>query len=198
MNDNEQLDNLLDEALGEYREAEPLAGIEDRVLQRLRMEPRERRMPWWKWGAVAACAALVLMAVWIGLRNRHDSFSPVQSTQAQKQESKSPVATTEAGSQQPVIAARVATTPPMRISSTRCHPAPIACVETASASELRTPQFPTPAPLTPEEHALLALLKSNPEALPNRRENPGDMTISPLEIMPLAGSAAPTQENSNE
>ena len=59
MNDNEQLDNILDEALSAYREAEPLAGIEDRVLQRLRLQPEARRFASWKWGAVAACAAVL-------------------------------------------------------------------------------------------------------------------------------------------
>ncbi len=70
MNDNEQLDNILDQALSEYREAEPLAGIEDRVMQRLRLQPKTRRVTWWKWAAVAACVATLAVVIWIGMSRR--------------------------------------------------------------------------------------------------------------------------------
>ena len=59
MNDNEQLDNILDEALSEYREAEPLAGLESRVLQRTAGQRSPLAPARGGGGALrAACAAL--------------------------------------------------------------------------------------------------------------------------------------------
>jgi hypothetical protein len=199
MNDHEQLDKILDAALSEYRGAEPLAGLEDRVLQRLRLQPERRLVSWSKWGAIAVCAALVLIVAWFGLGTRRGSTAPALQEQARQHEGQTPGAASGAGSRQPEIATRIAAmratrTPSMR----RSHPALSARVEPASTDQLKPLQFPTPAPLTPEEHALLALLKANPEILPDQRENWGDVAIAPLEIKPLAGSAAPTQENSNE
>jgi hypothetical protein len=57
---DKRLDEMLDAALAEYGNAEPLHGIEDRVLARLQAEPARR--PWWIWGAVAAGAAAVAIA----------------------------------------------------------------------------------------------------------------------------------------
>src|SRR5579884_2289713 len=70
MNHNDKLDTLLDHALREYREAEPLAGMEARILQRIaaQVEPRSRRWTWIL--ATAAAAAVVVVALWLGLRER--------------------------------------------------------------------------------------------------------------------------------
>ena len=40
MNHNDDFDRTVDDALAEYRDAEPLAGVEERVLQRLRLQHR--------------------------------------------------------------------------------------------------------------------------------------------------------------
>ena len=58
---SKKLDELLDAALASYGAAEPLRGIEERVLNRLRGE--EARRPWWMWSAVAAAAAAAVVAV---------------------------------------------------------------------------------------------------------------------------------------
>ncbi len=48
MNPNDHLDRILDHALSEYRDAEPLSGMEDRILRRLaaQPEPSSRRWAW--------------------------------------------------------------------------------------------------------------------------------------------------------
>jgi len=74
----------------------------------------------------------------------------------------------------------------------------VARVETASIKRPRAAQFPSPAPLTAEEHALLALASSNPDALLNQPDHSRDLEIAPIAINPLVGSDAPAQENSNE
>jgi hypothetical protein len=209
MTNHDQFDDLLDHALTEYRDAEPLAGLEDRVLQRLQSQPAERRNVRWLWGAIATCAALVLIALGItlggpsrlrlaGWGSSHPTASK-QDTASQKE-----VAPPGAAVSQPreIAAARAAEQPkltptPPEAGGAR-HPTLVARVEAPAPSTAKSLEFPTPAPLTAEEHALLAMLHANPDALPQQSEDSDDTTIAPLEIKPLAGSAAPTQENSNE
>jgi hypothetical protein len=60
------IDRVLEEALAEYSSAEPLAGIEQRVLRRVRAEGARTRGTLWRWvfvaGAVVA-ASITFMAV---------------------------------------------------------------------------------------------------------------------------------------
>ena len=187
MTNHDRFDEFLDHALREYRDAEPLAGLEDRVLQRLHSQPVERRRTWWIWGALAACAALVLIGVWIGVETSTTPHLPTAG---------------KYGPPADIAAARAAEQPnltptPPKAGGVR-RPTPVARAEAPTQTATTNPQFPTPAPLTAEEHALLAMLHANPDALPKPRENSEDTTIAPIEIKPLAGSAASTQENSNE
>ena len=71
MNHDEHLDNILDEALSEYREAEPLAGLEDRgaaATARPRAPVPARK--WLRWGIAVACLAALAMVIWIGMARR--------------------------------------------------------------------------------------------------------------------------------
>jgi hypothetical protein len=54
----DELDSLIDGALAEYSKVEPLAGLEERVLARVRRPRRSRR--WW-WLAVPVAAVVVLL-----------------------------------------------------------------------------------------------------------------------------------------
>ena len=197
-NDN-PFNELLDHALSEYRDAEPLAGMEDRVLKRLQSQSAERHWAWWMWGAVATFAALVLVGVWIGISNRTRPSSSTQPTQAREQTAPPSGTTTSPSLQSHGVAIQSATQrASVKPTELKNAATVIARAETPIQSGTMASQFPTPAPLTAEEHALLAMLHANPDALPKPRENSDDTTIAPLEIKPLAGSAAPTEENSNE
>lgn len=55
------LDQAVDQALAQYSNAEPLTGLEQRVMNRVRAEGRRRRLGLWGW-AIAAGAAAVLVA----------------------------------------------------------------------------------------------------------------------------------------
>ncbi|HXM42187.1 MAG TPA: hypothetical protein VN924_13115 [Bryobacteraceae bacterium] len=69
---NDELDRALDEALARYSSAEPLAGLEQRVLNRVRAERPGRRIGRWAW-AVALAAGMIATAVfWVG-----QAFRPV-------------------------------------------------------------------------------------------------------------------------
>ena len=206
MNDKDQFDSILDEALSEYREAEPLAGMEDRVLQRLRLQPEVRRISWWKWAAVAACAALVLVALWIGVGSNWFRNSPQNQEAVRQHEGPTPGTTpaaekTNANQQHPhrEIASRDAGTLGKGTQAAHYSPSEhVARIETASSNGPRAAQFPSPTPLTAEEHVLLALARSNLDALLNQPDRSRDLEISPIEIKPLAVSDTPVQENSNE
>jgi hypothetical protein len=56
----DELDRWIDDGLAEYAAAEPLAGIEERVLQRVRSAKRARRW-WWMLVPVAAVVAALAM-----------------------------------------------------------------------------------------------------------------------------------------
>jgi hypothetical protein len=63
MAEQDKIDRLLDRALGEYGENSPQAGLEGRVLARLKAETdRPRNLRWW-WIAVPAMAVLVVVAL---------------------------------------------------------------------------------------------------------------------------------------
>ena len=83
MKPDEDFDNLLDDALTEYRDAEPLAGLEHRVLRRLRCQTERRRATRLAWSAAAvATAALLAIAAWLGLQERvHRASAAVMAVQ---------------------------------------------------------------------------------------------------------------------
>ncbi len=56
----DELDSLIDGALAEYSNVEPLAGLEERVLARVR-RARPSRLWWWLAVPVAAAVATVVM-----------------------------------------------------------------------------------------------------------------------------------------
>ena len=58
------LDDQLDAALAQYTAIEPRAGLENRVLARLKAEQdRPTAVPWWRWAAVVAVAVIVMTFV---------------------------------------------------------------------------------------------------------------------------------------
>lgn len=64
-----RLERLIEEALAVYTNAEPLAGMEERVLQRVRAEGGRPRRKWlggagWAAISVSAAAALWAAAIW--------------------------------------------------------------------------------------------------------------------------------------
>lgn len=54
-------------------------------------------------------------------------------------------------------------------------------------------QFPTPAPLTSEEYALLTLARTHPDALLAQPDDADKLSIAPIEIKPLAPEAGAPQ-----
>ncbi len=172
-NGRDQLDRMLDDALAGYSGAEPLAGLEDRVLRRVRASEATRRRPLpWAFALVAA-AALVLLA--IVMRTPH-SAAPKTAHNARVQ---IPALV------QPAVAAEKP-----RVAS-KHRRRRIAALRAPSAEPLpKQEQFPAPAPLTAEEQALRSFVERHPAeaqqvfAQLQKRSN-APIQIEPIQIAPL-------------
>lgn len=154
MNDDE-LDRILDQGLRSYSSAEPLAGLEQRTLSRARAARQPRAWGWLRWAVVLsvfACALIVAVAFW----PKHERV---------RQAYKSALGIAESVPKLPaapkVVEARVR----------KQRPKPLPKLE----------RFPSPAPLTDEERALLAFVARTPSSqeIPTNKET---QSLEPLEI----------------
>jgi hypothetical protein len=157
---HDEFDKLIDGALSSYSTAEPLAGLEQRVLDRVRAtEASRRRRLWW---AALALATPALAAILF--------FAPVRKPDP------IPIATVT-----PQPSARVEPAPPPPSAAPKRA---LAKPRRAPARVLpKREVFPTLSPLTPEERLLVQLAESRPQMLLTRPV--GDIEIKPIEIAPL-------------
>ena len=183
MHDREQLlDELLDRGLLSYSQTEPLAGLEERVLNRLAWP--EPRAPWFGWRmSIAGAAAAIAIASWM--------VWPAPKTIAP------PLA------QNPVI--RISPAP--AISS---GPAPVltqpAATHTARAIEpvqiaqvigdglLRRDVFPAPQALSAEDRLLLSYLKQTPQEEILANSLPPELPLELRNELRLEPSLAPAKQ----
>ena len=161
-----ELDDILDRALASYSACEPLAGLEERLLNRIRLagiSPRRNSAWWW----LAALSIVGLFAlVPFGVRVYAPAPAPPSLT---------------AVIRPPGIPAIESATPRLaRISHRRILP----------RSLPKQPIFPTPAPMTAEERALVAFVQQHPAeakeqfaALEKEAREP--VRIEALEIPPI-------------
>ena len=127
-----EVEQALAEGLRHYASAEPLAGLEQRVLERIRAEQTRRRfarLGWWPGALAAALASAGLIA---GLWMR--------------------------GAPQALTIRWASPQPPRITAIAQVHPR---SARHAGRLRLRR-QFPTPTPLTAEERALLAFVAQSP------------------------------------
>jgi len=155
---HDELDNLIDGALATYSSAEPLGGIEQRVLDRVRLAGTRRRR--WRWTLVLAAPAVAAVLLVI-LAPKPE---PV------------PVA---------LVAPRPAPialpTPPV------VAPAPRLVAKVRRPVRAPEPPkrdlFPTISPLTGEERLLVQLAQASPQLLLARPV--AEIEIKPIQIAPL-------------
>ena len=144
-----ELDRLVEDALSTYCRQEPESGLEERVLNRIReagIRPKFRFVfPGWAVAApVVACVTIVIVTFW--------SPRPTQPDVSHVLRSGGNTATANIKQPEPAI---TAPTPPQHKMSRRPG---------AMRSALpKRQQFPTPAPMTGEERALLAFVRNAPE-----------------------------------
>lgn len=150
----ENEDRVLAEALAQYVNAEPMAGLEQRVLQRVRSEGRRRlvwRPVWWP-GSLAAGAAVAGLLAVLWIRTAPETLN-------------------------------------VRVVAPRPPQIVVAAEVPKSARRRALPKrrvFPTPAPLTRDERALLAFAAHAPDLardLSRRIDEP--IQITEIKIAPL-------------
>src|SRR5258708_3868015 len=153
----DNLDRMIDTALSRYSEATPLDGLEQRVLNRIRLAESSRRG--FRWLGFGLAFATVLLLVAIGLRTRPTPIAPQ--------------APALAGSALNVPAAPLRSR--FRISVRRVH-------RVRSLPKER--MFPTLAPLSREERSLLAYVRLKPfEITGTPTSQP--IEIEAIQIQPL-------------
>jgi len=154
----DEFDRMLDAALAKYAAVEPRTGLEERVLANLRAE--QARVPdhgWWRWSAIAAVAAVIVVAVALSLRSDKPSHPvvanhPPTPVQARKERG-TEIISIEQGSG----------TRPARPSTERkpeMRPSP---PEGAIAGAPKLEQFPSLQPLSEQEKLLQNYVAENPE-----------------------------------
>ena len=185
MNHNDELDNILDQALSEYRDAEPLAGFESRLLHRMQTQPLRQSWPHWIAAAIAAMVVVaVSLVVW-----KH-SATPPTTTLIQESASVTQPAKTAGGAKS---AESRSLAENRRTRIVQRVPARSADRKSGATGSPELAEFPAPSPLSPEEHALLALARAHPDALLNQPDATPDVTIPPIEIKLLPDLAGQSE-----
>lgn len=70
LHERDEVDGLIDEALGSYTPREPRAGLESRVLSHVAAAEAERGRRGWSWRAALAAAMALLALVWVPMGYR--------------------------------------------------------------------------------------------------------------------------------
>jgi hypothetical protein len=154
----DEFDRMLDAALAKYAAVEPRTGLEERVLANLRAE--QARVPdhaWWRWSAIAAVAAVIVVAVALSLRSDKPSHPVVANHPP------TPIQAPKKRGREIISIAHGSGTRPARPSTTRkpaMRPSP---PEVAIARAPKLEQFPSPQPLSEQEKLLQNYVAGNPE-----------------------------------
>ena len=188
MNHDEHLDHLLDEALSEYRDAEPLAGIESRILARLELSGPSRRPFVLRWALALACAAAIAAAVWFGVGRRPQHNVLPAETAATKPVEHAPIPA-------PAVVASASAAVKIRKPADRTAQHE---TYTPAAAPTSPAEFPSPTPLSPGERALLAALNQSSHTMPAASQPDQAITIAEIEIKPLSIGGVASSENPGE
>jgi hypothetical protein len=164
--ERDELDRVIDGALSGYSSADPMDGLEDRVLRRVQAAAAARRSPWfYRLGfAVPALAALLLAGIALWMETRKAAVSEPPSLTSQPQLSLAPA---------PRVAA------PERGNKTgRGYSAP-------ARSLPKEECFPAPTPMTNEERALVAWVGRAPLEAAQAFADLQKRSAEPIEIQPI-------------
>ncbi|HET9178022.1 MAG TPA: hypothetical protein VFQ24_06660 [Terriglobia bacterium] len=200
------VDELLDSALAHHRTAEPRPGLEARLLERARAGASEQSAGgniWKLWIAAAATVAVAIMFFAIRVANRPHSPAAETSQASKAVPAPTPkgILTANSGAA-PKAGNAISIIEPKRAAHRESKPSRRVKNSSRQVEAHHWPsQFPTPAPLTPEQKALVQYVRDTPpqvlEASLFKQKSEGrpmeirSLKIAPLEIQPLSvGSRA--------
>lgn len=147
--DKDHLEEWLDEALQQYGNAEPRAGLESRILTNLAAEEPRWFYQGWRWALVGASLTILLTTIWFGIESRvpktnEHALVPVQSQNAPNQ----PEVTSPSASNQ---------------SSRQSRRNQAHAFTNAHLRKPRLDQFPSPRPASEEELILAKYVERFPK-----------------------------------
>jgi hypothetical protein len=179
---NKFVDELLDSALAQQRAEEPRAGLEARILGHVcaAAGEREARTKVWKLWIAAAATAVVVTFVAIYVANR--SHRPAVETSRA-------VNTVPSTSPKEILTANSGATPNARAAPSVHEPKLTARRERKPLRHIEAhhwpAQFPTPAPLTEEQRALVQYVRETPRQVLAEPILKAELTVQHVEIKPL-------------
>jgi hypothetical protein len=188
----DELDRMLDVALAKYAAVEPRAGLEGRLLRRLRSEPLPpARRVWLQWGLVGAVATIALVAVlaWRSDRAPHPAIAnhlpaAIQRQSIQETKPAPPHKTDEVASAKLALG---------RKPAARRAPA------STAIAHPKLDQFPSPQPLSAEEIALAQYVENFPKEAGLVAQAQEEFAIETQKVMNDAGSETrPSASNQQE
>src|SRR5271168_783676 len=152
------LDRELDAALAKFTAVEPRAGLEDRVLANLRaQQARVSEHRWWRWPALAALAAAIVLTVLLAWRLER----PVQNKIASNPSAPTQIdghAGTQANGP-----GKDATQLNDARSGRRLKPRAVSHSVRVASPAPKLDQFPSPQPLSEQERILAGYIANFPE-----------------------------------
>ncbi len=161
---SDELDRVIDGALAGYSAVEPLAGLEERVLNRVRVAARRKQLTW----AFAFVAVTAVVVAVIAVRIPRQPASKGNDI-------------TRVITPAPVPAVEKARAVPKRLVRSRApRPGLLPKLE----------QFPSPTPMTAEERALVEFVGQRPAEAQQvfaalRKQGDDPIEIEPIQIPPL-------------
>ena len=177
---NRFVDELLDSALAHQRAATPRPGLETRILEGVRVAASERNAlgKVWKWGVAVAAVVVMFVVVRVAYR----SHSPVPQTPQAANAVPAP-------SPKETLNANAEPTPVARPATKVAQPNRIARHESKPSHRVEAhhwpSQFPTPAPLTEEQKALVQYVYETPPEVLAEPIFKTEPTVQRVEIKPL-------------
>ncbi len=180
MQDKERfVDELLDSALAHQRGAEPRAGFETRILAHVRAaSTQSSRKTFWLASAATAAAVITLAAIYVARRPHRPVVETSQAVRAVP--SPSPNETLTASSQSaPKASPGTSVIEPKRIARRQSKPS------RGVEAHHWPSQFPTPAPLTDEQKALVRYVQETPPHVLAEPILKAEFTVHSVEIAPL-------------
>ncbi len=205
---SDDLDKLLQEGLESYCDAEPLAGLEERVLRHVRDKRTVIRWTWFGWAAATACASLLLAVIFGNFGGWPlDSrlTKGVHSTTADGPLSSELRVDRGSAAEKtaPHISNEVAANVPQR-QAVHAHGGRglVSLKRKTRREELpKLEVFPTPHPLSPEERALVEFVNQHPteaaQLVDAERRSSEPIQIAAIHIEPLNTDGPQQEEEKN-